>query len=153
MRVVIAGSRALPRGQAPRLLARFLAKFDDGDTVLIRTPKMGEPGPFERDVIKLCELFQVEVETFTPEPTPQTPGRGSVFLRDIEMVDKADLVLLFFTPTEAVEGYSGTAHMMEKALDAARPVYAYTVSEAGEVHRLGEYDPDDLFSHKVPSVP
>ena len=153
MKVVIAGSRALPRGNAPRLLAAFFAKLDDGDSVLIRTPVTGEPGPFERDVLALGRLFDIPVETFTPEPTPVTPGRASVYVRDIEMIEKADLVLLFFTPDEAVEGYSGTAHLMDKALDADRPVYAYTVGGDGLVDRVGEHDPGDLFGGKVPFVP
>jgi hypothetical protein len=152
MKVVIAGSRALPAGNAPRLLARFLATFDDGDTVLIRTPKTGEPGPFEQDVVKLCRLFYIPVETYTPEPTGTTPGRSSVYLRDIELVAASDLVLLFFKPDEAVEGYSGTAHLMDKALDGDRPVYAYTVADDGRVARVGEYDPSDLFIGKVPVV-
>jgi hypothetical protein len=153
VKVVIAGSRVLPRGQAPRLLILFLASLDNDDVVLIRTPKTGEPGPFERDVLALCRLLQIPVETFTPEPTPETPGRSSVYYRDIELVEAADLVLLFFTPDEAVEGYSGTAHLMDKAIDANRPVYAYTVADDGKVDRVGEHDPDDLFAGKVPVVP
>jgi len=153
MIVAIAGSRRLPRGQAPRLLIRFLDNLEEGDRVIVRTPKHGPPGPFEHDVMALCEILDITVETMSPAPTITTPGRASVYFRDIEMVEHADLVLLFFTPEEAVEGYSGTAHLMDKALDADRPVYAYTVGADGLVCRVGEHDPDDLFAGRVPFVP
>lgn len=150
MKVVIAGSRRLPRGQAPRLLITFLASLADEDIVLVRTRMSGETGPFERDVMSLCGILEIPVHGYSPEPTPATPGRASVYLRDIEMISKADLILLFFTPDEAVEGYSGTAHLMEKALDADRPVYAYAVADDGTVSRVGEYDPENIFINRVP---
>ncbi len=158
MRVAIAGSRRLPKGQAPRLLIRFLAALPDDAVILMRRPK-GDgslagslPGPFEMDAQNLCGILHLAAEWFQPEPTDHHPGRASVYLRDIEMIEKADLVILFVHPDEVDTGYSGTMHLLDKALDAARPCYAYSVSPDGKVARVGEYDPDHLYAEIAPSA-
>jgi len=150
LNVTIAGSRRLPAGQAPRLLIRFLADLPDDACILLRKGAYTEPGRFERDVETLCSILRLDWEWVIPKPTDTTVGRASVYFRDIEMVERSDLVLLFFVPEEATDGYSGTAHLMEKALAADRPVYAYSVDENGKVERVGEYDPDNLFIERVP---
>jgi hypothetical protein len=63
----------------------------------------------------------------------------------MEMVERADLAILFFHPEEAEDGYSGTFHLLDKCLDVGRPVHAYTVDERGKVERFGAYDPDHQF--------
>jgi len=151
MKVVIAGSRALPKGQAPRLLIRFLASLPDDARVMLRCGKTTKPGMFEQDTMMLCDFLHIIWEWHLPEPTDKNPGRVSVFIRDIEMIDKADLVLLFITPEDAESGYSGTMHLMDKALDVGRPVYAYSVAEDGKVKLVGDYDPDHLYANLVPS--
>jgi len=151
MKVVIAGSRRLPRGQAPRLLIRFLAALSDDDRVMVRKGATTQMGRFEADVVNLCEVLHLDWDYWTPQPSEKNPGRVSVFIRDIEMIDKADLVLLFITPEEAESGYSGTMHLMDKALDAGRPVYAYSVYERGKVELVGDYDPDHLYASMVPA--
>ena len=152
VKVTIAGSRRLPAGQAPRLLVRFLAALPDDAVILLRKGLYSEPGRFESDVESLCSILRLGWEWCVPAPTDTTPGRSSVYFRDIEMVDRSDLVLLFLTPEDAEEGHSGTSHVFEKALDADRPVYAYSVGEDGKVERVGEYDPDHLFHELVPSA-
>jgi hypothetical protein len=158
MKVIIAGSRRLPRGQAPRLLIRFLAALPDDAVILMRRPR-GDgsiagsmPGPFEMDALNLCGILHLEVEWFSPEPTDKHPGRASVFLRDIDMMEKADLAILFVHEDEVETGYSGTMHLMDKALDAGRPCYAYAVSKTGKVSRVGEYDPQNLYLDIAPSA-
>jgi len=152
VRVAIAGSRRLPAGQAPRLLIRFLAALPADATILLRKGAYTDPGRFERDVENLCSILHMDWEWCIPEPTGTTVGRAAVYYRDIDMVSKADLVMLFFAPEEAHLGYSGTAHLMDKALDQDRPVYAYTVAADGKVSRVGEYDPQHLFIDIAPSA-
>lgn len=155
MRVVIAGSRKLPEGKAPFLLIRFLGALPDDAVVLLRNPyRAGNmPGPFEKDVAALCDALNILVEWRSPEPTILNPGRVSVYIRDIEMVASADLVLLFFTMEDALYGYSGTAHLMDKALDQNVPMYAYRVEDSGQVFRIGEHDPENAFGKMVPAAP
>jgi hypothetical protein len=155
MKVAIAGSRRLPKGHAPRLLIRFLAALPEDAVILMRRPFKDTdwPGPFEVDVQNLCRILRLEVEWFHPEPTDTTRGRSSVYVRDIDMVEKSDLVILFFAADEVAEGYGGTQHLLDKALAANRPVYAYSVDEYGTIERVGDYDPDELYVSLAPSVP
>ena len=154
MKVVIAGSRRLPKGQAPRLLIRFLAALPEDAIILMRRPASIDamPGMFEIDVSGLASILHLDVEWFKPAPTDRHPGRASVFLRDIEMVRKADLVVLFVTPEEVEEAYAGTMHLLDKAMDEDRPVYAYSVDREGVIKRVGEYDPHHLFIDIAPSA-
>ena len=151
MRVVIAGSRRLPKGQAPRLLLHLLASLtpDEGEelnTVALRSG-LKRMGQFESDVRNLCEVLHLDWGYWKPEPDDDHPGRASVFIRDIEMVDAADLVILFFTPVDAEDGYSGTFHLLDKCLDTGKPVHAYTVDSMGKVARFGDYDPGHEYDH------
>jgi len=152
MKVVIAGSRRLPQGHAPRFLVRFLAALDDDALVMLRRPRGDGPiGHFERDVSDLAGILRLDVEWWRPEPTGTTVGRVSVYVRDIDMIERSDLVVLFFAADEvAGEGYGGTQHLLDKALAAGRPCYAYIVDEYGNVSRLGEYDPDHQYADIAP---
>jgi len=152
MKIVIAGSRGLPRGQAPRLLARFLASIPEDSAILLRRAKGGSRGIFENDAYMLARLLDLSPEWREPVPTPEHPGRVSVYIRDLKMIEEADLVLLFLTPGAARDGYSGTMHLLEKALDANRPMYTWVVDESGKVSRWGEYDPDEAFADLVPKI-
>ena len=154
MKVVIAGSHRLPKGQAPRLLIRFLATLPEDAIILMRRPASLDamPGMFEIDVSGLASILHLDVEWFAPAPTDRFPGRSSVFLRDIEMVRKADLVILFVTPEEVEAVYAGTMHLLDKAMDENRPVYAYSVDHEGKVSRVGEYDPEHWYADIAPSA-
>jgi hypothetical protein len=154
MKVVIAGSRKLPEGKAPFMLIRFLGALPDDAVVMLRTPySIGKlPGLFEKDVDALCDALNIPVEWCAPEPTILSPGRVSVYIRDIDMVAKADLVLLFFTNEDSLYGYSGTTHLMDKALDQNIPMYAYRVEKYGRVERVGEHDPENAFGEMVPAA-
>ena len=151
MNICIAGSRRLPKGQAPRLLIRTLVEVAGDSTVWLRSPMTGIPGTFEQDVANLCAILGITIHWSVPEPTAETPGRASVYLRDIDIIEKVDVVLLFVTPDEAVEGFSGTMHMLEKSLDAGRPTYVYSVGEDGKVERVGEWDEHNVWSSLVPN--
>lgn len=145
MKVAIAGSRRLPTGTAPRVLLHFLLRLPEDAEILLRARVSGEMGPFEQDVETVCEILGLTLEYRQPNPA-ETPGRASVFARDIEMVAEADLVLVFLHQGDAETGYSGTYHLFEKALDDQRPVYGWIVDDAGNTNRWGEYDPDHLFA-------
>ncbi len=154
MKVVIAGSRKLPEGKAPFMLIRFLGGLPDDAVVMLRCPYTEGrlPGAFEKDVDALCDALNIPVEWHAPEPTILSPGRASVYIRDIDMVAKADLVLLFFTAEDALYGYSGTTHLQDKALDQNIPMYAYRVESDGRVERVGEHDPENAFGELVPAA-
>lgn len=143
MKVVLAGSRKLPAGTAPRALLHFLLRLPPDCVVLLRGPLSGHSGGFETDVEMLCRMLAIDCEFRRPN-TVSTPGRASVFARDIEMVAEADLVMVFLSAEDAESGYSGTYHLFEKALDDQRPVYGWLADENG-TSRWGEFDPDHLY--------
>ena len=109
----------------------------------MRRGRTTAPGRFEREVARVCALMGYDVEWFVPEPG----GRDQNYYRDIELVAKADVVIAVFDASEPMEG--GTAHVVEKAQDARVPVYAYSWDGA-TYKRVGEFDPDDVWSLFVP---
>ena len=143
----MAGSRRLPEGQAPRLLIKFFAALPDDAVILLRRGLYTEPNRFESDVENLCHLVRLVVEWCVPDPSDETPGRAATYVRDYSMVESADLVLLFLMSDD--DGSSGTAHLQDAALQADRPCYVYGIQDV-TVTRVGEYDPDHLYSELVP---
>lgn len=143
MKVVIAGSRRLPPGIAPRAILHLLLRLPEDTLVMLRAPASGRIGTFEYDIHNICAILGIAVEWRRPD-VERTPGRGAVFSRDIEMIAHADLVLLYMVEEDVEEGYSGTYHMYEKALDEDRPVYGWVVRD-NSMHRWGEHDPADQF--------
>lgn len=93
--------------------------------VLLRRPRGGYPSAFEAFVSSLASSLEFEVEWCVPG----VGGRSAVFLRDVEMVQKADEVLCFFPPEHIMEG--GTGHIVEKAMDQDKIVRAYALSSEG----------------------
>jgi hypothetical protein len=85
-------------------------------------------------VAKLAPILGVEVEWCAPEGA----DKGQAFVRDLDMVTKADFVCCFFSvPT--LEG--GTGHVVEAAMSKGIPVEAWWVDADGEIERIGEYNP------------
>ena len=152
MKIVLAGSRRLPPGTAPRALLHFLLHLPDNTTLLVRRAATGVLGPFERDVEVVADILGMHLEYRQPN-TAETPGRASVFARDIEMVADADFILVFMSVEDSESGYSGTYHLFEKALDDQRPVYGWVVNDEGHIDRWGEYDPDNLFGDFIHGLP
>src|SRR5207247_1765334 len=132
VRVAIGGARRLPKGTALKALALFIGRLAEQNPeglneVLLRQGISTSPGPFEEDVARLSYLMGVDVRWCIPKPTPANPGRQSVFVRDFDMVAEADLVLAFVAPDG--DEYSGTAHLLDKAIELGKPVYAYEVAD------------------------
>jgi hypothetical protein len=61
-----------------------------------------------------------------------------VFLRDLDMVTKADYAVAFF-PTPGMDG--GTGHVVESAWHKGVSITAWWIDPDGEAQRIGEYDP------------
>lgn len=107
-----------------------------GMKMLLRSGNHSEPGLFEQVMAKLGSSLWMDIEWVKPDPGS---GRAGTFIRDVELVRMADLVLCFFSGTE-ISG--GTAHVVEKAIDLEVPVYAYGF-DGSTFHRIGEHDPDN----------
>lgn len=146
MKIVLAGSRRINSDTLRFRLVQLLKEAPDGAEIHLRRGKWVPMGEFERLVsnivldLQIQEHKKITTVFHVPEPTDSHPGRASVYLRDIEMIEAADIALLFFDPDEAVMGYSGTAHLLDKALDAGITVEAYTVDAEGRTHWIGGYE-------------
>lgn len=93
---------------------------------------------------KLALTLWMDVEWFRPD---LEAGKGATFLRDVELVRSADLVLAYFSTTTLI---GGTAHVVEKAIDLDVPVFAYGLSD-GRFIRVGEHDPNGSWQSSVPA--
>ena len=163
LRVLLAGSRSLPRGTAIRLLIRFVASLPDDAIILVRDRVGGAMGWFEREVVDLCKIARLAYQPCVawpivprediPDPDPEEVyiGREGVLLRDRTMVDLADLVLAFVTEREMASAeHSGTRHIVEAAFARDKPVFLYEVDSHGNAEQVGANDPDNAWSAKVP---
>ena len=113
-------------------------------TVLLRRGAYSKPGRFERLVRELvAQSGHLDFQWCLPDPDA---GPGSAFIRDNEMVAKADLVLAFFDPQNVMQG--GTAHVVETAVDRSVPVYSYSMEEDALV-RVGDHDPEALWQETL----
>lgn len=88
-------------------------------------------------------MLWMNVEWFSPRPED---GKGATFLRDVEMVESADLVLCYFD-SMAMSG--GTQHVVEAAISKDIPVYAWGLKDSGFA-RIGEWDEGDRWAGSVP---
>lgn len=159
--VAIAGSRALPPGIAARLLVRFLGSLPDGSRILLRRGAFAPANMFETQVRQLCDLLLLDVVWCRPQPRleqqmtetgnveVETYGRESTLARDLRMVQLADLVLCFYDESEIGDETSGTQSLVDKAMAAETPVYAYAL-HGDRMERVGEHDPGDKWASKVP---
>lgn len=135
MKMIVAGSHSLPPGSSSFAFP-IIDALTPEDTVLLRSPKYSEPAHFEHIIAAYCRYRNVPFKFVQPEPTEDAPGRVSVYLRDVEMVNEADGALLFFSPNDAITGSSGTMHVLEKALDAEIRTDAFVVQTDPQTGRI-----------------
>jgi hypothetical protein len=144
LRICLVASSKL--GVFPSTLVDFLSKRAIDTIINLRAGNKTPPGLFERMFAQAAtEHFWFNVDWYRPDPAL---GREGTYLRDVHMVRKSDLVLAFF---EGVEMTGGTGHVVEKAQDQGVPVYAYGF-DGTRWHRIGEHDPDHVWSDEVPRV-
>lgn len=139
MRVIIAGGRDLPAGSSSFAFP-VLDALEEEDTVLLRKPKYAEASHFESIIAAYCHYRNVPFRFYEPNPTEETPGRASVFVRDIDMVADADRMVLFLSRAAALAGDSGTYHLLEKGIDAGIRIDAFTIGYENmrlHIERLG----------------
>lgn len=137
MKVALVGSRAVDVREISGHLLKTLVSFPEGTIVLLRKGRTTPPGDFEVFTQALCLQLGINFEWCQPDEG----GREAVYLRDIEMVTKADAVVAYFDADSVLSG--GTGHVVEKAMDADKPVYAYAPSGQNTVDWVGGHEPAD----------
>lgn len=136
MRLALAGSRDLPLDRTAKHVLLRLAELPPGSSVLLRHPKTegAKPGGFEKMVARIAKTLGIKVEWCRPHGE----GRSQTYLRDLDMVTRADHAVTFF-PTPEMSG--GTGHVVEAAWSKGVAVQAWHITADGDAERIGEYDP------------
>ena len=121
-KVVFCGSRSFPidaelGGEVVSLMRTYPA-----DTIFLVRGSHG----FDQFVQRVADIIGYECEKF------DSRGGGDNFRRDADMVREADEVVVFLDPASLSNDNTGTAHIIEKALDQKKPTRAYTAAH----HRL-----------------
>jgi hypothetical protein len=115
-----------------RQILKHLTKLPPRSTVLLRKPMHEDPNPIESLIGDLSPTLGIAVEWYSPEPG----GRTATFLRDVKMIERSDVLIVYFHPEHVME--EGTGHLVEKATDRDMPVWAYTWSEEHGLEWVGE---------------
>jgi hypothetical protein len=120
-RVAVAGSTRFPLDPivAVEIVDVLRSEMPPGSVMLTR----GGKGDFDQFVMNVAEYIGVTVEEH------RGYGGASNWERDVAMVSACEALLAFVDPRNlTVEG--GTQHLIEKALDAHRPVKAFSVVDS-----------------------
>lgn len=136
MRVAFVGSTKLPLKDYAGAILSEIARLPEGTLVLLRQGVTTPPGSFEQLVAQICARLDLEVEWCMPK---RNGGRAAVFERDIAMAERADEVVAFFPANAVMEG--GTAHVVEKAIDADRTTNVYVMLD-GEKRLVASHEPE-----------
>lgn len=107
--------------------------------IVVRKGRLSPMGLFESVVSVLAKKYGHVVVLCQPDGN----DRASVYKRDYEMVENVDRLEAYFSQDSVMNG--GTGHLVEAAMARSIPVYAWTLSEHGDVVRVGEYEPHDAF--------
>ena len=124
LRVAVAGSRSFPLTPlVGKAVIDMLLGYPKGTVFLTR----GSEG-FDTWILLVCSELDLPVEVRAAE------GGADNFRRDAEMARDCDELLAFLDPATIHREDTGTAHMLEKALDQRRRTRAYSVGAEGLVY-------------------
>lgn len=135
MKIAVVGSSDLDPALIAHHLLKQLAALPAPSYVLLRRGQKTPPGPIEMLAESLCRQLEIGIEW----REPQGGSRSSVFNRDVSLVAAADAVWAYFKAERVMDG--GTGHVVEKALDQDRPVYAWAPID-GEMKDVGSHEPE-----------
>lgn len=133
MKVVFVGSHTLDVAEIATHALRQMASLPPETVILLRRGRSTQPGAFERFIVSMADSLGFNVEWKIPGR-----GKGASFIRDVEMVKEADSVIAYFSEPNLMTG--GTGHVVDKAIDSDKPVFAYAPLD-GAVERVGELEP------------
>jgi len=117
-RVAVVGSSSFPL--TPDIAVEVVAilrGFGDG-TVFLTRPS----GGFDAFIRAASEVLGRTCVVYA------SPGGSKNWDRDVQLVRDADIVLAFFDPDSLHREDTGTAHIVEKALDQKKPTRAWSVA-------------------------
>jgi len=136
MNVVVAGSYEAMSIHLATHLFSVLRDLPAESVVLLRAPRNpSEPvGKVEAVAAQMATDLHLYVELCFP---PIAGGREGVFKRDYTMVERADMVVAYFSPDKIMDG--GTGHLIEAAINRDIPTEAWRLDEDGRLERVGDW--------------
>lgn len=135
MKVAVVGSRAVDLREISDHLLKTLVSLPEGTVVLLRRGRTTPANEFEVFTQALCLQLHIDFEWCIPDEG----GREATYLRDIDMVSRADAVVAYFDADSIMSG--GTGHVVEKGMDLDKPVYAYAPVGQNRVDWVGGHEP------------
>lgn len=128
MNVVLIGSETFPVVKTGIAIARFIEEFPAGTVIYSR----GSKG-FDQFAAECARIMGYETQIL--------PGRGGGFNfeRDQALAEKGDELVAFFDPDRIGQG--GTQHVIEKFLDANKPIRSFTANGSNLI-LVGSHDGD-----------
>lgn len=128
--VAVAGNSSFPLTPAVgAAVVDLLREYPEGTQFLTR----GSPG-FDEFVLRACEVLGLPCER------RPSPGGRMNYVRDVEMVQDADEVVVFLDPSTITDERTGTSHVLDKALDQRKRTRAFSVAGDSLVY-VGDSQP------------
>ena len=117
-KVCVVGSRTFPL--CPEVGAEIvdILRTYPQDTVFLTRGSEG----FDTFLMAVCPIIGYASVSYPSK------GFGDNFRRDAQMAEEADEVIAFLDPASLTNMNTGTAHLIEKALDQKKPTRAYFVA-------------------------
>ncbi len=116
-KVVVVGSSTFPiEPGVGKEIVDLLREFPE-DTVFLTRGSEG----FDRFLMGVSTLIERRCFAYPSQ------GGADNWLRDIELVKDGDEVICFFAPDALTDYDTGTAHVLETALNQQKPARAYSV--------------------------
>jgi hypothetical protein len=138
MNIAVVASGTVQRSAAVPIVTALLDSVDKKDvTLLLRHPLNGSAKPFEAALAYRVLSRHRHAAIVWCKPDLKHPGRAGTYVRDVHMVESADLVIAFFTPDSLMRG--GTGHVVEKAWEQEKPVIAYEL-DGNHLRWVGSVD-------------
>jgi hypothetical protein len=137
-KVALVASRTLSLAEVFPWALEELRELPEGSWVHLRKAMRGSASQFSLAMAVLATELELNVRWFRPG----SGGRQATFIRDVEMVAASDEVVAYFAEGEEMGVESGTAHVVEKALDQGKTCRAYVIID-GDRRLVGSHDAED----------
>lgn len=142
MNIVMVAARNFPTIKAAPDLCRFIEQFDRERDVIYTRMAKGGPDQF---IAEAAKLLGYKVRGWKGE------GGPSNYIRDVEMVENADVVHAFFAEDHVGEG--GTQHVVDKSLDQGKLTYSYIWTNRYGITLVGSSDGGEGVEGKPVPIP
>lgn len=133
---VIVAERSIlkPHLSIVSMIARRVLRDPDTEIAIRASTSENPASTIERAMIEVARICDVRLATYLPRTDARTTSRAAIYHRDYRLVERADLVLAFFSEGSDMGG--GTGHVIKAAIDRGIATMAYSVDPDGGLSPL-----------------